>query len=54
MQYTRAMDTGIIIVWAVVIAVLYAAGRAGTLHGVWLAALGVITISGVAGLLSAF
>lgn len=54
MRYTPAMDGGILIVWAFVLAVLYAAARTGTLHGVWLAALGVITVSGAVGLLAAF
>lgn len=47
------MDIGILIVWAVVIAALYVAGRFGTLHGVWLTALGVISVSGAVGLLLA-
>jgi hypothetical protein len=47
------MDVGILIGWTALLGILYAASRADALHGVWLAAIAVITISGAVGLLSA-
>ena len=48
------MDGGILIVWAAVLAGLYAASRYDVLPAVWLISLAAITATGIAGLLSAF